>query len=50
MVIMSRHSTMVGHETIPQELINSLGENATALGPDYLKLPMKRAGGNFELR
>ncbi len=38
------------HEPVPADLLRSLGEDVTALGPRYLELPMKRLGGAFRLR
>lgn len=38
------------HEIIPNDLLVSIGKNILSPSPDYLKLPMKRQGGNFVLK
>ena len=38
------------HEMIPNELLASIGKNILSLSPNYLKLPMKRTGGDFILK
>ena len=40
----------ISHETIPEGLIESIGSNVKKLHPDYLKIPFKRVGGEFEVR
>lgn len=40
----------VSHEAIPDGLIESLGSGVTNLNKNYLKIPFKREGGNFEVR
>ena len=34
---------------VPPALIQSLGENVQELGPDYLKIPFRRQGGDFRI-
>jgi hypothetical protein len=34
---------------IPQAMLDFLGEQVNALGPEYLKLPFKREGGDFSI-
>jgi len=40
----------IAHEMIPEGLMGSMGSNVTKLHPDYLKIPFKREGGEFEVR
>jgi len=41
---------LIAHETIPEGLIESIGSNVKKLHPDYLNIPFKREGGEFEVR
>jgi hypothetical protein len=41
---------IIFHEEIPEDLINSLGSNVLQLGPNYLKVPFKRIGGDFRVK
>lgn len=41
---------LVHHEPIPKDLLNSIGQSAQRLGPDYLKVPFKRIGGSFRVQ
>ena len=41
---------LIAHETIPEGLIESIGSDVKELHPDYLKIPLKREGGEFEVR
>ncbi len=41
---------LIAHETIPQGLIESIVSNVKELHPNYLKVPFKREGGDFEVR
>ncbi|MFQ6115068.1 MAG: hypothetical protein ACE5NG_13470 [bacterium] len=38
---------LVKHEVVPQELIESIGANIETLGPNYLRLPFERVGGDL---
>ncbi|MFQ5770720.1 MAG: hypothetical protein ACE5HX_09300, partial [bacterium] len=40
---------LVIREDVPVELLDSLGSGITALNPNYLKMPIKRLGGEFEV-
>ena len=40
---------LIRHERLPKDLLPSLGANVEALGPDYVKLPLRREGGLFEV-
>lgn len=40
---------LIAHETIPDGLIENIGSNVRKLHPDYLKIPFKREGGEFEV-
>ena len=41
---------LIAHETIPEDLFESIGLNARELSQDYLNIPFKREGGEFEVR
>lgn len=40
---------LIRHEKLPKGLLEGIAANVEALGPDYLKLPMRREGGLFEV-
>ena len=40
---------LIEQENISEELLKSLGPNATELGPDFLKIPFRREGGYFSV-
>lgn len=40
---------LIEQENISEELLRSLGPNATELGPDFLKIPFRREGGYFSV-
>lgn len=40
---------LIRHERLPKDLFASFGANVEALGPDYVKLPIRREGGLFEI-
>ncbi|MFQ5629431.1 MAG: hypothetical protein ACE5I1_11770 [bacterium] len=37
------------HESLPQELLDSLGEKVEEADPEFLKIPFKREGGRFRI-
>lgn len=39
----------IEREALPPRLIDSIGSNVLALGPDYLKIPFRREGGRLEV-
>ena len=41
---------LIAHEPIPEDLMESLGPNAEELGPDYLNIPFRREGGQFDVK
>ena len=41
---------LVKREDLPEDLVNSIALNTLAFGPNYLKLPFKRDGGEFEIK
>ena len=41
---------LMAHESIPGDLIETLGSNVKALSQNYLKIPFKRKGGLFEVK
>lgn len=41
---------LMAHEAIPKDLMESLGHDVKELGPDYLNIPFRREGGQFEVR
>jgi len=41
---------LVKRKDLPEDLVNSIALNTLAFGPNYLKLPFKRDGGEFEVR
>lgn len=41
---------LIAHEAIPEDLMESLGYNVEELGPDYLNIPFRREGGQFEIK
>jgi len=40
---------LMAHQTVPDDLIKSLAANPKQLGPDYLKIPFRRQGGEFRI-
>ena len=40
---------LIRHERLPKDLLPSLGASAEKLGPDYVKLPIRREGGLFQV-
>jgi len=40
---------LIRHQKLPKGLIEGIAANVEALGPDYLKLPIRREGGQFEV-
>lgn len=40
---------LIRHQKLPKGLIESLAANVEALGPDYVKLPIRREGGLLEV-
>ena len=40
---------LIRHEKLPKGLMEGIAANVEALGPDYLKLPIRREGGLFEV-
>lgn len=40
---------LIEQENMSEELLRSLGPNATELGPDFLKIPFRREGGYFSV-
>jgi len=41
---------LVQRNDLPKDVINSIALNVLAFGPNYLKLPLKRDGGMFEIK
>ncbi len=41
---------LVKRDDLPEDLVNSIALNTLAFGPNYLKLPFKRDGGEFEIK
>lgn len=41
---------LVKRDDLPDNLVNSIALNTLAFGPNYLKLPFKREGGEFEIK
>ncbi|KAA3609617.1 MAG: hypothetical protein DWQ05_22035 [Calditrichaeota bacterium] len=41
---------LIHHQRIPVELIESIGQNALAFAPNYLKLPLKKQDAIFEVK
>ena len=41
---------LMAHEPIPEDLLKSIGPNVEKLGPDYLNIPFRREGGQFEVK
>jgi len=41
---------LIKRDDLPEDLVNSIALNTLAFGPNYLKLPFKRDGGEFEIK
>jgi len=40
---------LVEQKNVPQQLIDNMGSDVEKLGPEYLKIPFKRQGGDFNI-
>lgn len=40
---------LIEHEDLPQELLDTIGENVELIGKDFLKIPYRREGGHFSV-
>jgi hypothetical protein len=40
---------IVINEKVPAGLLDRIGANVQSLGPEYLKIPFKRRGGELEI-
>lgn len=41
---------LIAHEAIPEDLMESLGPDVEELSPNYLNIPFRREGGQFEIK
>ena len=41
---------LIQRDDLPENLVESIAVNVLAFGPNYLKLPFKREGGEFEIK
>lgn len=40
---------LILHENLPDELLRTMGQNVEQLGAEFLKIPYRRDGGNFQV-
>lgn len=41
---------LIQHDNLPQELLETMGQDVEKIGPDFLKIPFRRDGGVFRIR